>query len=453
MREGDNVDLALIENIRKDAADRVKNICSQYGLYGNVIYYNPSPISDSNLNRLYVVAGLDPAIALDPPPRYLRPDEIVRRNKRNEKLFYPYVWAFDLFSDKIGIEVNHALVEYCKTTEFISNLYAEYDISPPQKLRVSEIGQLINFREGIENPLASADLIKQYKKGLDWFFRREKTANTFRRQWLDYFRSEKFPDDKGPIDKLIGYFRRNESQTTMDQLMDVNSDLRKLQMQEHEFKVFEKFMKDCYPEVIYSVGEKVIVDHGSTNNTKDPKNPFGRCVTGEEYAVIRKEQFAEKGFEALADLRMTYWEFRDIYYKAVDEPLIAAAYNSIILNYAKCNSVAELKEFGPIQMEKIPTDDFMNFVSLAKANHLRFYIDNHGDYALPSLDTIHVLYNEHQEGKMNGILARMINDKIDHSHMIDRSNHPALSSMIRSINQIQESTEELGHSMTSYSER
>jgi len=453
MEGGAVMELTLIENIRKNAADRVKNICSQYGLYGNVIYYNPSPIPDSNLNRLYVVAGLDPALALDPPPKYVRPDEIVRQNNRNEKLFYPNIWAYDLFSEGMGIEINHALVEYCKTAEFVSNLYAEYDLKPPDKLRISEIGQLINFRKGMENPLATADLIQQYQKGLDWYFKREKTTNTFRRQWLDYFRSEKFPDDKGPVDKLIGYFRRNENKTTVDQMMEVNSDLRKLQMQEHEFKLFDQFMKDCYPEVIYAVGDKEIVDHGSTNNIKDPKNPFGRCVTGEEYAVIRKDRFAEEGFEALSDLRMTYWEFRDIYYKAVDEPLVASVYNSIVLNYAKCNSMAELKEFGPVQMQKIPADDFMNFVSLAKANNVRFYIDHHGDYALPSLDTIHVLYNEHQEGKINSILERMINDKIEYSHMIDRSSHPALSSMIQSIDQIQNPNENIGHSVTSYSER
>ena len=49
-----------IESIRKNNAAIVQDICSQYGLHGNVVYYEPSPIEGSSLNRMYIIAGTDP---------------------------------------------------------------------------------------------------------------------------------------------------------------------------------------------------------------------------------------------------------------------------------------------------------------------------------------------------------------------------------------------------------
>ena len=75
--------------------------------------------------------------------------------------------------------------------------------------------------------------------------------------------------------------------------------------------------------------------------------------------------------------------------------------------------------------------DFMNFVSLAKSSGLRFYIDNLGEYAISSLTTISVLYNEYQTEKMQGIMDRMVEDKVNNSHVIDSPAHPSLHSVIR----------------------
>ena len=149
--------------------------------------------------------------------------------------------------------------------------------------------------------------------------------------------------------------------------------------------------------------------------------------------MIRKDRFAEEGFAALADLRPAYWEFRDVYYKAADEDLVAGVYNRIALSYAKCNPLMDLKERGELRLTKIPASDFMNFVSLAKANKLRFYIDNDGDFALPSLDHINVIYNAHQEEKLQGITERMVHDKVEYSHMLDIPPYSALSAKLQSI--------------------
>ena len=426
------MDLIELENIRKHSALVIKKICEKHGVYGNVIYYEPSPIAGSDRNRLYIIAGLDPAIGNDPPPEWLKPDEIIRRNERNSKLFYSDIWAFDLFENKNDMQAQIELVEYCKTAEFLNKIYSDYDLPVPSKIRLSEISRLSDYYSILDDPTTNTAAKNVCQTALNRIFKREKSENKFQKNWLEYYRSEKYPDGKGPISKISGYFNRNKNTLDLSRQMEVNGDVHKLQMQEHEYKLFSKFMTDCYPDVSFSASDITVVNHGFTNSPKDSANLFGRAITGEEFAVIRKERFATEGFEALANVRPAYWEFRDVYYKACDEPLIASAYNSITLTYAKCNSLLELKERGELKLEKIPISDFMNFVSLSKANDLRFYIDNLGDYAIPSLEFVNVIYNASQEAKLKGITERMVNDKVEYSHIVGVS-RPALTSVIDSI--------------------
>lgn len=419
------------ETHRSRAAMAVNNICRKYGLTGNVVYYAPSPIPDSDRNRLYIVAGFDPAIRDNPTPSYLEPDKIVRNIKRNEKLFYPKIWAYDLFENKNDMHAQFLLADYCETAKFLAQLYGECDADLPDKLRISEINQLMDYRSALDNPAADPALQASCKRALDIFFKREKTRSPFRKKWLQYYRSEHFPDEKGFLGRMIGYFKRNENKIQTKRLMEVNGDIQKLEMEEHEYKIFVKLMEEKHPDVLFSVSDKTIVDHGLINSSRE-MGPFGRAVTSEEFAVIRKERFAEEGYAALADLRPSYFEFRDVYYRDLDAPLVAGVYNRINLSYAKCNSLMEMKERGDLRLEKIPRADFMNFVSLAKANGLRFYIDNDGDFANPSIDLVNVIYNGYQEGKLSGIKQRMVTDKVQHGQIIS-SQHPALSQKLNSI--------------------
>ena len=123
---------------------KVQNICEKYGLFGNVYYYEPSTIATSNRNRLYILAGTDPAIAQNPPPAKYRPDEIIRRNTGDEILFYPDCWSLDLFdyADSNGhMRAYEQLVDYCKKTEFLQTIYGEYSLSLPPVIREAEIRQ------------------------------------------------------------------------------------------------------------------------------------------------------------------------------------------------------------------------------------------------------------------------------------------------------------------------
>jgi len=415
---------------KNHAADQIRAICSEYGLYGSIVYYKPSSIPGSDRNRFYIVAGSAPELQKGTLPSWVYPEDIIRRCERNNKLFYPKIWAFDLSENRNQMKATEELVEYLKKAEFIHTIYAEYGLPAPEKIRFSEVNQLIRAEESINNSKLPDRVRNKCQKDLDWFFRRERSRG-LRRKWLDYFRSESFPDDKGLFSRLIGYLQRNNQITSKDLLIEVSENIHKLEMQEHEFKLFSKFISEVYPEVRYAAGDKDIVNHGGVGNSPDTQEALGRRVTGEEYAVIRKEHFADEGWSALEDLKQSYWEFRDVYYKACDEPLIAAAYNSITLQYAKCDPLSEIIE--PVQMADIPATDFMNFVSLAKANKLRFYIDNAGDFAKPSLENIHVIYGQHQSEKMQGILNRMVKDKVEYSHVLECRERPALSDVIHEM--------------------
>lgn len=413
------------------AREHISSICDEYGLYGNIVYHNPCPSAGADGNRVYIVAGCDPAIQGNAVVQGMTPDEIIRRSEQNNKLFYPNAWAFDLSANSSQMKAQEELVEYLKKAEFVKMLYAQYGLEPPEKLRVSEVYQLIDFHDLSLNPKVNQETRDKAKKDLAWFFEREKSKG-FRRQWLDYFRSDHFPDDKGPIAKVSGFFTRDKQRTSLENLMEVSEDIHKIQMQEHEYSLFVRYLEKLYPDITFAASEKEIVNHGGVNNPQETEAAIGRRITGEEFAVIRKDRFAEEGWEALENLKPAYWEFRDVYYKACDEPRIATAYNSITLQYAKCDALADLH--GPVHMIDVPVTDFMNFVSLAKANNLRFYIDNVGDFATPSLETVHVIYSEFQQEKLQGIVERMMDDKIEFSHITEGGDNRApLSEVIEAM--------------------
>ena len=160
------MDRKELEAVRKNNAAIVQDICAQYGLYGNVVFYEPSPMSNSSMNRMYIVAGLDPEIAKYPLPKKYRPDEMLHAIQRNEKLFYPQAWVLDLKEVKDELSATEYLVEYCKKAGFMARLYAEYGLSAPKALRVSEVYQLMNFRDGLDNPRATSRMLENIGKTL-----------------------------------------------------------------------------------------------------------------------------------------------------------------------------------------------------------------------------------------------------------------------------------------------
>ena len=189
-------------------------------------------------------------------------------------------------------------------------------------------------------------------------------------------------------------------------------------------------MESCYPFISYAKGEKTIIDHGIDKPGMTSLQPLGRRITSEEFCALREERFAEEGWAALSGVKPSYWEMRDIHYKESDEPIIASVYQSVTLDYAHDNDLRELLDRGPIDLLSVSATDFMNFVSLAKANDLRFYIDKRGDFTTPDFEHVNIIYNQSQFDLITGITARMLDDKVEHSHLLDQPLHPKLTDTI-----------------------
>jgi len=265
------------------------------------------------------------------------------------------------------------------------------------------------------NPHFDYKIIKKCNDDLSWFFKRERSKG-FRRRWLDYFRSEQFPHDGSPIEKIKGYFNRNKQETTLLQLFTHSDQIHKLELQEHQYKRLVNWLNKTHPDVMYAISKKCTVNHGGANNPTSTHEAIGQRVTSEEYDRIRYERFATESWSALENIKPVYREFRDFYFKACDEPIIASIYNSITMEFARCNPLDEILE--PYCFADVPTIDFMNFVSLAKANNLKFYIDNIGDFSIPSFDAAHIIIGQHQYDKFDAIMQRMADDKISDSHVL-----------------------------------
>lgn len=141
-------------------------------------------------------------------------------------------------------------------------------------------------------------------------------------------------------------------------------------------------------------------------------------MTDKELYDIMVRDFASKQYDAIKDYSPSYSELRYLYYKSCDEEIIAKIINKITFRYAKCETISEIRTNGEIKTIIIPYEDAMNFVSLAKAQHLKFHFDVEGYRSTPSFDTIGVIINDYEEPRVKRILARIIEDKINYSHAI-----------------------------------
>lgn len=395
----------------------VYTIAREYHMYGGVFYHNPSEFPSSDLNRVYVVCGSNPNLNGTRLPKDINPDEIIRRNGRNNVLFPLDYWAMELIpNDGNLFELFSDMMEFLKGAEAAHLLYGEYGVPVPDKLRLSELNMLITINNIIHDSKTSSSLREKYQKDLTAFFKNEK--NERKREWNAYYRSEHFPDNGGTIAKIINFSKRSEQCVDLSTLMRVNGDVQKIELQEHEYPVFKQFLKDCYPYVTYAIEDIHPVDHKLRNSPNDPPGT-PKYVTSEEYDQIKKERFAKEGFSALSNLQVTYWKFRTVYYKEVDEPIIAAVVNDIRTRFAKSNMIDEVRKGGgELQYLSVPKNDFDNFVSLAKANNLVFYIDNRGGFYKPSLEKYHIIYNSYQQEIVLAIQERLFYEKISMSHVI-----------------------------------
>lgn len=427
--------------------NEVKNICAEYGLYGTVFLYRASPVSGSQRNKLYLVASTDPAFASDQPPKDFDPEYYLRRNQRSERLVFTDMFVYDL-SENNRLDAMSQLMEYCKYTEFLTTLYKRYNMPPPQKLRRFEIRQLMDARDKQRRPEMDA-IWKQATNALNDFFSKEKKGG-HRKEWLDFFRSDKHPDDANPIEKLKAFRGKSGQILSLEQLMECNGHIKTHEMQEHEYTRFADFMSSAFPYVPYAVSKKIEINNGVGPQSPEYEKQYGKRVTGEEYDRIRERSFAEDGGEGIMGMRPTYFEVRKVYFVATDEPYIATAFHDAWLRFARRDDLETITHRGgDLCLHRIPANPqttVMSFVSMAKSSGLPFYLDNLGDFERPSLDYINVIYSSRDQDLMFDILDRIVNETIVSSHAVPEEERPALQEILDKAKQIpRQNNSELPH--------
>lgn len=409
---------------------KIDNICSDYGLYGTIINYkNDASVLGSGL---YIVIGVDPI-----DDENVKPYKIANRIVRDPDLFYPKEFAIQLTSENAMVVLDQVM-EFCQNAEFLSHLYAEYNTELPECIRYSELTGLKNWCDGRVNKNANEKFRNECKKGLKIFFKNENSS--FGQEKRKFFRSERYDENAGFLQRQSDFANRNSSIVRLDVLLQSSKEIAKKKVSKGELNSFVQYMQKVFPEVLFSVSEKEIVDSGLIELSKNlpEDHPFlqKKPVTDDEFDKVIKERFATEGFDCVKDLKPAYWEFYDIYYKKVDEPQIIAAYNDIYLAFADHEPLQTIKARGPMNRIDLPVDDFHYFVALAKSKNLQFHIDHYGKFSVPSFTDIHVIYSSWDQKIMNEILDEMVSNNILNSHIV--SSHKISESLNSKIGKAQE---------------
>lgn len=427
-----------LEDQRIKFANQIQDVCKNYGVFGNVILYRPSPLEGSRRNKMYLIAGRDPSIASENLPEDFNPADYLHRNLRNERLFYTDVFIHELSSDSNRMMAMEQLIEYCKYTEFLSALYARYRMEPPLKLRRFEIRQLMDARTK-QRRVQMDGVWRNATEALNDYFEHEKKTG-IQKDWLDFFRSNKYPDDAGPFERLNAFRNRNHPEVSMKQLMSCSDRIQTLEMQEHEYSRFSKIIQSNYPGISYAVSKKMMIDNGAEPTKQELEHEYGKRVTGEQYDRIRDERFAKESWSCIMDLIPSSFEIRKVSFASIDEPYIAAAFHEASLLYAQKDTLSTIQQRGgslrlyafPIE----PREAFMNFVSLAFSNQLPFHLDTTGVLETPSLDRINVIYSSCDEELFFDILERIVNETVDIAHLIPDEERPGLQELLYKAEQL-----------------
>lgn len=399
------------EKINIDAlAERIPLICSEYNVCGKVVERKTSDTAAEPEH--YILVGMGDV------PSSVDPKAIADRSERSFLLFYPHCFALKINEDTNPLKLIDKTVEYCKEAEFIKALFNEFKCEIPEVIRVDELYSLKRFNDQRHNKRLNAEGKKRFHLGLQRFFKKEKTKSRHKKAWKKHYRSERFDENAPVIKQYLNFFRRNDPEISLKVLQQSCDNLKLTVMNENEYRYFKKQMKKLYPDISYSASPKWEVDHGLIKVPKGEENPFGECVTYEEYFKMREETFSQSGYAALENINVSRWEFRNITYRSVDESIIASVLSPYRFGYVKDSQLSTVLSFGESNVISIPSGEMMNFYSLAMSYGLPFYVDDHNQYKDASLDYVHIVYSRASQNAINEILNRLVGDKITGSHMI-----------------------------------
>lgn len=431
-------ELMIAENKKLEAAYNKE--CGPYGVSCRVLMKNKYTYSDEK--DRYLVFGVHGV------PDDLNVKDVYIRNERSNDLFYTDYYVVKLDEDATFLGMVDSAVSYCKTVSFLKKLFDEHNTKLPVVIRGDEIGGLKEFNSGRNNLALAPAARAKFDRGLKKFFRQENTRSKYLRKWRAFSRTDKFDRKASPWKMFRDFHKRDSQITELGILHETNDDLKTTVINEHEFVRFQEVMKQLYPDVLYSVSEVEVQNEGfdmKRNKNKPVEKiqagPFGKLVTFQTYCEEVEKRFAAEGYEAILELTPAYYETRQLTYKEIDEPFVAAVLNSIRFSYAKCDSLQSVNKHGldVVSCIDVPVGDMMNFVSLAKANRVPFYLDCFGKFGKTNFETIRVIYSPDRDEMMKNIVTRMVNEKFQLSHIQTGIEQPSqsLDNKIRQANYLQ----------------
>lgn len=384
------------------------DVAKEYGVFSKTVVkenYTGKP-------DVYLVFSVNP-IKDD-----VNPVEIINRYNRSSAIFYPESFAVNI-NEGNPLLIWENVASYLGYAEFMCEVYGEFDVPLPQKIRVDELMALTTFYCGQSNPKYDEETRKRYSEGVRDFFKQEASRGKFLSEWQEFYRSDLFDADKSFVGNFFTFLKRNEPETKLDVLLESNDNLKKVYVSEHYYSEFRKTIKEDYPDVKYNVSDKKVVDKGTIVDPKTKlaiQTQFGLSVSDKQYDTICERRFATEGFSCLDGLNQTHFEGRDLFYKASDENIIASVLNNIRLRWAKCPSIDELKFRGKIEQIDIPYSQLKNFYVTMQQYGVPFAIDNDANN-MPSLDVVHVLYASVDRDKVSRLVTGLTLANISLSHV------------------------------------
>ena len=385
-----------------------EKLAQEYGLFSKqVMVYGPT-----NKGVPYLVFSLNPI------SDNINPVEIVNRSQRNPNLFYVNDFAVCLAGDNPLITLSNVL-EYLSYAEFMYELYEQFNTELPEVIRIDELEELINFCDGQHNMDFDEELRAHYAQGVKDFFEKENSKGKFSKAWQKFYRSEFFDENKTFTQNFLVYLKRGEPEINIEALLESGNEIRKVYVPEHRYKEFREKIKSDFPDVKYHVSDKKVKDKGlivDPETGSRVSNQYGICVTDEEFDRIFEKSFSSEGFGCIEDLNPSYFEGRNVYYKASDENIIAFVLNGICFRWAKCSSLEELETNGALEMVDIPSKQMKNFYVSMRRYNIPFHIDNNINRN-PNFKVCHVLYNSCDREKVTNIVAGLAIANMSLSHV------------------------------------
>lgn len=385
-------------------------------LYGNLYAYHASDVAGSDLNRLYLVMGRDPQCAGPDWPKGLDPVAAIRSQERDPLLFHTNVKVIDLTHVEDELNLSGIIVNWAATTAALHRIYDKLGghCPLPDVIQTSEITYLKEREQAIWNDSVNPEAKQALRKQLGKFFRAERTGG----KWLDFYRSDRYPRDSNSKLKAVYYYLRyygKPGPVPMELLMETAGKVHETPMAEREYKLFAAAVKQQHPELTYAVSKAIVRDEGL--DKKEGETFAGvKRVSDDEYQAIKDAKFASQGWNSLAGLQPAKWVTRSVFCKESDAALVESLYQQIHCKFAKGDSLQDMKAFGPLETYDILASDFDNFVSLAHANMLPFYVDTEGKVKTPTPAHINVVTAQCHRPKTLGVLERIVNANITLAH-------------------------------------